>query len=80
MRYLWSAVIVGIFGYLGYAVITGVFDEMGSGGRRGRMLKNIVTTVTDQIGSTATGVILIVAGVAIAAVLLFVGDDDDDED
>lgn len=65
MNTISAYIALGLFGWLGYAVWTGVFEAVGSGRSRG--LGGLIQVATERFGPEATSIYLF----AIAIILAF---------
>lgn len=73
MKYVQAVIAMGLFGWLGYAVLTDSVPDGSSGSGKTRALKSMVTTATDKFGETETGIGLIAFGLILALLFLMRG-------
>lgn len=70
MKYFQSAIALGLFGWLGYAVYTDTLPGGSGGSGKTRALKDLVSKFTEQFGVTQTSIGLVVIGLLLATFLI----------
>ena len=76
MRYLYAAMWLGIFSWLGWYVYTG--EAANYHARKGRFLAELLSGITGSIGALPTALLCVGVGVAFAAWAIF-GKDGEEE-
>lgn len=70
MKYVQALISIGLFGWLGYAVLSGTFPGGDGGSSKTRALKGVVEMLTGKFGVTETGLGLIAFGILLALFFL----------
>ena len=70
MKYVQAAIVLGLFGWLSYAVFTDTLPGGDGGSSKTRALRSMVTSATEKFGVVETSVGLAVVGILLAAFFL----------
>ena len=70
MNYVRAMLCLGLFGWLGWVVLTDAFPSGDGGSSKTRALKGMISTITDQFGTIQTGFGLIILGALLAIFFL----------
>ena len=70
MNYVRAILCMGLFGWLGWAVLADAFPSGEGGSSKTRALKGLVDTATDQFGTIQTGIGLMAFGAVLAIYFL----------
>ena len=70
MNYVRALLCLGLFGWLGWAVLTDGFPDGDGGSSKTRALHGMITTATDKYGTIETGFGLIMVGAFLAIFFL----------
>ncbi len=70
MNYVRAILCLGVFGWLGWAVLADAVPGDDSGSSKTRALKGMVSSATDQFGTIQTGFGLIIVGALLAIFFL----------
>lgn len=66
MHYIRAVICLGLFGWLGYSVLTDSFPGGDNGSSKSRALNNMIDNATDAFGVMQTGMGLFAIGAALA--------------
>ncbi len=70
MKYVQAAIVLGLFGWLSYAVFTDTLPGGDGGSSKTRALRGMVTSLTEKFGVLETSIGLAVIGILLAAFFL----------
>ena len=70
MKYVQAAIVLGLFGWLSYAVFTDTLPGGDGGSSKTRALRGMVTSATEKFGVFETSIGLAVVGILLAAFFL----------
>lgn len=73
MSHIRALLCLGLFGWLGYAVLTDSFPGSDGGSSKTRALKTFVDSATEQYGVLETATGLFTIGVALAFIMIMLG-------
>lgn len=77
MKYVQAAIVMGLFGWLSYSVYTDTLPGGDGGSSKTRILKEMVSSMTDQFGVVQTSAGLAAIGLLLAAIFLMRRDAED---